>query len=670
MCRTNGTLVSWALAATLFACAMAPTAAQSPADWPQWRGPNRDGAVASFTAPARWPDQLTQRWKIDVGLGYATPIVVGSRVYIFARQGENESMAALDTATGSVLWRTSYPATFTMNSGAAQHGPGPKSTPVFSNGTLFAIGMTGTVTAFDAGSGRILWQKPGTGVAPMFTTHAFSPLVDRGLVIFHLGGHNQGALTAFDVNTGDVKWRWDGDGPGYGSPIVADLGGTRQIVTLTQRKLAGVDASSGGLLWERPYTTPSVTNAQTPNLLGNTLIFGDTGNPVQAFTVSSRGAEVAWENADVPMRLSNAVLAGDTLFGLSTRNAGQYFAIDAKTGRTLWTSEPRQAAQAAIVRAGDLLVSLENDGELVIIRANAAAFEPLRRYKVADTDTWTPPVISGNRVFIKDVSTLALWTWDVAAAEGGLDGAILQWASIPAGRFQMGCVPGDSQCLDNEQPRHPVDVGAFRMMTTDVTVGMYRQYAGQRGKAMLIQPEWNSRDDKPVVNVSWADAKAFCEAVGARLPTEAEWEYAARGGVDGAIYAWGHATTPIVKSGTMANVADEAARRKNPALTEAFAGYDDGYAVTSPVGSFPPNAFGLYDMAGNVWHWTSTLDQPYPYRADDGRENPDSRDRRILRGGSWATVPRGLRLSYRVRDDPRDEDDYHGFRCVRDADGW
>jgi outer membrane protein assembly factor BamB len=260
--------------------AQVATPSSSQPDWPQWRGPNRDGAVASFTAPSRWPEQLTLRWKTDVGLGYATPIVVGNRVYQFSRQGESEGVTALDAATGSVLWRTGYPASFTMNSGAAQHGPGPKSTPVFSNGKLFTIGMTGMVTTFEAATGKILWQKPGTGVAPMFTTHAFSPVVDRGLVIFHVGGHNQGALTAFDVNTGDVRWKWEGDGPGYGSPIVAEVGGLRQIVTLTQRKLVGVDAATGALLWERPYTTPSTTNAQTPNLYGQTVILGDAGNPV------------------------------------------------------------------------------------------------------------------------------------------------------------------------------------------------------------------------------------------------------------------------------------------------------------------------------------------------------------------------------------------------------
>jgi outer membrane protein assembly factor BamB len=382
-------------------------------DYPQWRGPSRDGSAASFAEPKAWPESLTQRWKVEVGLGYATPLVVGDRLYVFSRQGENEVMSALEAGTGKLLWKTGYPATFTMNSAAARHGQGPKSTPAFANGKLYAIGMTGVVTAFDAATGKQLWQKPGSSVMPMYTNHAFSPLVDRGLVIFHVGGHNQGALTAFDVNTGDVKWSWNGDGPGYGSPIVVDLGGTRQIVTLTQTKFVGVDAATGLLLWERPFVSPSVTNAATPILYGQTLIVSN-GGPVIAVAPTKQNnqwvAENAWENADVPFRLSNPVLVGDMLFGLSTRNMGQYFGVDAKTGKTLWTSEGRQATNAAIVKAGNLLFSLQDNGELIVARSSLTAFEPLHRYKVADSETWAQPTISGNRVFVKDVSTLALWT--------------------------------------------------------------------------------------------------------------------------------------------------------------------------------------------------------------------------------------------------------------------
>lgn len=388
-----------------------PASAQQ--DWPQWRGPNRDGSAASFAPPAEWPEQLTRRWKVEVGLGYATPLVVGNRIYMFSRQGGDEVMSALDPVTGAVLWKTGYPTSFTMNSGAARHGAGPKSTPVFSSGRLFSIGMTGIVTAFDAATGKQVWQKPGSPVVPTFTTHAFSPLVERGLVIFHVGGHNQGAITAFDVNTGDEKWSWKGDGPGYGSPIIADLDGTRQIIALTQGKLVGLDAANGSLLWERPFVSTNFTNSATPVLAGHTVIVSN-GGPATAVTLTKRDntwtTENAWENPEVPFRLSNAVLSGDMLVGFSTRNSGQYFGVDVATGKTLWTSEGRQGGNAALARTGDLLFSLEDDGELIVARSSRTAFAPLRRYTVADSPTWTQAAFSGDRIFVKDESTLALWT--------------------------------------------------------------------------------------------------------------------------------------------------------------------------------------------------------------------------------------------------------------------
>jgi outer membrane protein assembly factor BamB len=393
---------------------IAPAAQKPSLDYTQWRGPGRDGSAAAFVEPNAWPETLTQRWKIDVGLGYATPLIVGNRLFVFSRRGENEVMSALDADTGRQIWESQqHPVSFTMNKGAARHGAGPKSTPAYADGKLFSIGMTGVITAYDAKTGKELWRKPGSEVVPVFTTHAFSPVVDRGLVIFHPGGHDKGAITAFDVNTGDAKWTWPGDGPGYGSPVVTELEGTRQVIALTQAKLVGLDAGTGALLWERPFVSGNFTNSATPVVSGRTVVVSN-GGPVTAVTVSRRDgkwiAEDAWINADQPYRLSNPVLIGEMLFGLSTRNSGQYFGIDVRDGKTLWTSEGRQAGNAALVKAGSVVFSLEDDGELVVARAGTAAFETLRRYKVAETDTWTQPAISGNRLFVKDVSTLSLWT--------------------------------------------------------------------------------------------------------------------------------------------------------------------------------------------------------------------------------------------------------------------
>jgi outer membrane protein assembly factor BamB len=390
--------------------------AQRPsADVTQWRGAARDGIITGLTAPAAWPETLTERWKVDIGTGYATPLVVDNRVYQFSRIGNNETMTALDAASGKILWQAGYAATFTMNPATKQHGPGPKSTPIFFNGRLYSIGMTGTVTAWDAASGKQVWQNAGTGLEMLYTTHAFSPLVDGGHVIFHVGGNDKGALTAFDLNTGAVRWSWAGDGPGYASPIVATFDGVRQIVTPTQAKIVGVDASTGALLWERPMKHQFVSNSITPIVNGQTVIVAGTG-PLFAFAVARRAGqwttEQIWENTEVPLRFTTPVVAGDVLYGFSGRNAGQYYAMDARSGKTLWTSDGRQAAHASMARAGDLLFSLESDGELVIARNSQTAFEPVRRYKVSANETWAQPAISGNRVFVKDVTSLTLWSWN------------------------------------------------------------------------------------------------------------------------------------------------------------------------------------------------------------------------------------------------------------------
>ena len=386
----------------------------SASDWPQWRGPNRDGTLAAFAEPRSWPERLTERWKVDVGTGYATPIVVGNRVYAFSRQQENEVMRALDADNGKIVWETSYPAPFKMNPATARHGPGPKSTPTYANGRLFTLGISGIVTAFDAATGKQLWQKPAPPVEPLFHT-AQSALVDRGVVIVHVGGHNQGALTAFDPATGAVKWSWNGDGPAYGSPVVADIGGTRQVITFSQGSLVGVDAAGGQLLWRVPFEARSITNSITPLVYdGRTVIVSGQGKPLTAYTISKRNdrwaADLAWENPKLSLSFSNAVLVGDAVFSMSAMNSGQFFWADARTGNTLWTSSPRQAGNAAIVRAGNLLFVLKDDAELMVARANPGGFEPIKTYTVADSATWPAPAVSGNRIVVKDISTVALWT--------------------------------------------------------------------------------------------------------------------------------------------------------------------------------------------------------------------------------------------------------------------
>ena len=392
------------------AIAPAPVAGQ---DTPQWRGPDRDGSVTGFDVPASWPDGLTRQWTVEVGFGYATPLLVGDRIYQFSRQGDDEVMQALDPATGATLWRSSYPAPFDMMPATRIHGPGPKSTPAYADGRLFTLGISGIVTAFDAADGRQVWQRPAGPVEPLYHTGQ-SPIVDGDRVILHVGGQDDGALTAFDAATGDVRWSWDGDGPAYGSPVIAEVEGARQVIIFTQEHFVGVAAETGQLLWSRPFTTPSTTTSQTPHLYDGDVIETGRGNGVTRFRIVREGnawtTENVWHTDEVGLHLTNGVVVDGVLYGLSHLNSGQYFGLDLDTGEVLWTSAPRQAENAAIVNAGTTILSLQNDAELVVLPSSRTGFEPVQRYEVAESSTWTQPTLAGNRVYVKDIESLTLWT--------------------------------------------------------------------------------------------------------------------------------------------------------------------------------------------------------------------------------------------------------------------
>jgi outer membrane protein assembly factor BamB len=322
-------------------------------------------------------------------------------------------MSALDAASGRVVWSTRYAVPFQPMRAAARHGAGPKSTPAYADGRLFSMGMTSIVSAFDAASGKLLWQKPAPPAQPIYHT-AMSPLVDGNLVIVHVGGPGDAALTAFDVATGAVRWEWKGDSPAYGSPIVAEIGGVRQLLTFTHQYLIGVRVSDGALLWQRPFRTPSDTTAQTPIIFRDLVIQNGRSNGVTAFRIVRRGdqwtTEDVWQTKDVSLYMTNGVVIDGVLHGLSHLNAGQYFGVDLTNGTVLWMSEPRQAENAGMVSAGRIVFSLEDDGELVVMRPDRAAMNVVRRYDVADSATWAQPAISGGRIYVKDLAHLTLWT--------------------------------------------------------------------------------------------------------------------------------------------------------------------------------------------------------------------------------------------------------------------
>ena len=418
----TGRLPPWFAAAAL---ALAVSAGAQE-DWPGFRGADRDGRVTGWPEAMRdphgWPESLERQWRIPVGLGHASPVVHDGTVVVFTREGDEEVLRALRPGDGEEVWRASYPAPYTMNPAALGHGPGPKATPDVAAGRIFTLGISGILSAWDAGDGSLLWRRPpdprfGGAESPLFgagSSPGASPAGD--VVLVHLGGPDNGTFAVLAAANGETVWELPGDGPAYVSPTVVEVAGVQAIPTMTEERIVLLAAADGRVLWEMPFTTPYDQNIVNPVVLpgGEVVIFAGLGSPTFAvrFGAASDGSlsgETVWEAGESPFYMSNPVLAAGRLIGFSERNSGQFVAMDPGTGADIWRSPPRRGENAALLVAGSTVLALTDQAELLVLDPAAAAFEPLRRYEVAPSPTWAHPVPLGEGLLVKDETHLTRW---------------------------------------------------------------------------------------------------------------------------------------------------------------------------------------------------------------------------------------------------------------------
>lgn len=406
--RTRRVVIVLALTVFLIAGA-SQTMAQ---DWPQWRGPNRDGKVSVLAAPQEWPAELTQKWKVTVGSGDSTPALVGDRLYVYARQGDEQVMMCLNAANGDQLWKDSHPAP-QVTGGARQH-PGPRSSPAVADGKVVVLGVGGVVSCYDAAGGKLLWRKdPFPKVVPQFFT-GMSPIIIDRIAVVHVGGQGKGAIIAYDLASGDEQWRWAGEAPEYSSPVLLTAGGTKQIVTLSDKGVVGLAAEDGKLLWTVSYPPARMsTNSATPIIDGQTVIYSAANRGCHAVKVEKTAdgfaARPVWSNPDIGTKFNTPVLKDGLFFGLSDR--GSLFCINAATGKSTWTDGTSRDKMgfAAVVDAGSALLALPSNSDLIVFKPDGDKFSHIRTYKVSDAQTYAHPIVSGNRIFVKDLESVALW---------------------------------------------------------------------------------------------------------------------------------------------------------------------------------------------------------------------------------------------------------------------
>ncbi len=408
-------------------------------DWPQWRGPNRDAHVTGFQAPSMWPKELAEKWKVKVGDGVSTPALVGDKLYVFSRDGKDEILRCLDAASGKELWQDKYeaqPAT-----GPAARFPGPRSSPTVVDGKVVTLGVRGTLSCFDAASGKLFWRKEGMNRAwPQFFTSS-SPLVVDGNCIVQMGNEDDGGIAAYDLATGAERWKWTGQGPAYASLSLMNVGNTKLVFALTKAKMVAVNAAEGKLLWETPFPVArGGYNASSPIVDGQTLIYDGSGRGATAVKFEMQGdklvAKELWKNPDraVSVMYNTPVIKDGYLYGVSQAN--DLFCINVQTGKTAWTAPIGSSAPAAtppagggarpgggggrmrggmgadgygsVVDAGSVLIALTPTSQLVVFKPSEKAFTPEAKIKVASSPTYAYPILAGNRLFVKDKDSVAM----------------------------------------------------------------------------------------------------------------------------------------------------------------------------------------------------------------------------------------------------------------------
>jgi outer membrane protein assembly factor BamB len=383
----------------------------SAADWPQWRGPNRDGKSPETGLLASWPKGGPRLvWKAQgLGEGYSQFAVVGSRLYTQGQQGGQQFVLAIDANTGKQLWKTLSGRTF-----GNDKGNGPRGTPTIDGNRLYALAADGMLLCLDIESGKRIWgfnigERFG-GSVPRWG-YSESPLVEGDRIIVTPGGRGA-AVVALNKATGDLIWKSQDDGAGYSSAIPFDLGGTRGLAILTGGAAIGLDMKNGGLLWRYAKIANKVANIATPIVSdGHVFVSSDYNTGCALLKLTAEGGSVkaseVYFNRDMQNHYTTSVLVGDYLYGFSGNETGILTAMEFKTGKVAWRD--RSVGKGNCIYAEQRLYCLGEEGTVGLIEPTPAGYKEISRFEIKrgnQWNTWTPPVVANGRLYLRDQDTV------------------------------------------------------------------------------------------------------------------------------------------------------------------------------------------------------------------------------------------------------------------------
>lgn len=410
--RPSPRLLLAALAATI--SLVGPTPWLRAADWPQWRGPHRDGHAPGLTLPATLPSPLPCVWRVATGEGYSAPAIAEGAAVVLFRQGQQEVVLCLDSRDGKERWRDTYDAAFRPDKYAEAHGQGPFATPTVHAGRVYVHGISGALSCYELSTGTRRWRKDFSG--EFKKPHgiwgvATSPLIEGGLCITGVGTEEDGAIAGFRAGSGELAWQLPGREPSYSSPVAVELAGRRQVVVLTRTQVLGLLPQNGQVLWELPYRVKYDQNVVTPTVARDWVFVAGWQEPTVGVRVTAAAGKMsatrAWANPRVSFFMSSPVYAGGHLYGLAERDKGSLVCLDASNGELAWQSEGGMGDYASLVVAGEKLLVLTDRGVLRVVATDPRGYRELQRLKVADPPVWAHLAVASHRIFLKDKTHLS-----------------------------------------------------------------------------------------------------------------------------------------------------------------------------------------------------------------------------------------------------------------------
>lgn len=387
----------------------AEVVAQAGGNWPQWRGPNRDGISTETGLLKQWPaDGPALVWKAaGAGTGYSSVAVTGGRIYTMGLRGDREYVIAFDVATGKQVWATAHGGAYRDS-----RGDGPRGTPTVDGNTLYALGGNGDLSALDVATGKVNWTMnilKKFGGSQLQWGISESPLVIGEKVLVNAGGP-EASVIALNKKDGSVIWKSQSDKAGYSSAMPVKIGNTTQVVFFTDRRALGLDLNTGKLLWEYARASNDVANVATPVVRGNRVfVSSDYGTGAALVEVKADGtAQEVYFTKEMRTHHSTSILIGDYLYGFSS---GILTAMRFDTGEVAW--KDRSVGKGSLVYADGNLYAFSENGVVGLVEATPAAYREKGRFRIKQESlpTWTHPVIAGGRLYLRDQDTI--YAYDV-----------------------------------------------------------------------------------------------------------------------------------------------------------------------------------------------------------------------------------------------------------------